>query len=191
MINMHKPAISFHFPTAIGYIENPYFARKILPSVENILNDESNLTNAWNYKNTYDPINSLDLKELKDYIIKVADQFLNDQGYDPSLLNLEPQIFASQMYEGDRHGRHCHPGSLLSGVFYLKVPKGSSGIMFYDPRPARDILNIPRKKVTEINQSDITIQPKEGTLLIWESWMHHEVLYNHSKEARTTVVFNI
>ena len=188
---MHRPKLDFYFPTPIGHIENPYFARKILPSVESILNDEQNLTNAWNYKNTYDPVNSLDLKELKDYIMKVAENFLLDQGYDPSFLNIEPQIFASQMYEGDRHGRHCHPGSLLSGVFYLEVPEGSSDILFYDPRPARDILNIPRKQLTDINRSDVTITPKEGTLLIWESWMHHEVLYNKSKEARTTIVFNI
>ena len=191
MINMHKPKLSFHFPTVIGYIENPHFANRILPAIESILDDETNLTNAWNYKNTYDPKESLQLNELKDYIIKIAKNFLNDQGYDSEPLNLEPQIFASQMYEGDRHGRHCHPGSLLSGVYYLKVPEGSAEIMFYDPRPAKDILNIPRKESTEVNRTDIKIQPKQGTLLIWESWIHHEVLYNHSKDARTTVVFNI
>ena len=191
MINLHRPSLSYHFASVIGYVENPYLARKILPAVENILADDKNLTNAWNYKNTYSPTDSLGLEEVSDYFIKVANNFLNDQDYDTSNLNLSPQIFVSQMFKGDRHGRHCHPGSLLSGVFYLTAPKGSAEIMFYNPIPAKDILNIPKKVDSEKNRNDFTVKPKEGTLLIWESWLHHEVLYNNSTDPRTTVVFNI
>jgi uncharacterized protein (TIGR02466 family) len=40
------------------------------------------------------------------------------------------------------------------------------------------------------NQRFVTIEPSEGTLLLFESWMKHEVTPNLSSRERISVSFN-
>ena len=79
---------------------------------------------------------------------------------------------------------------LLSGVFYLNMPEGSSPIQFYDPRPWRDTRVMPVKRETENNISSFNFNPSAGDFIMWESWLHHEVIPNKSND-RVTLVFNL
>jgi uncharacterized protein (TIGR02466 family) len=174
------------------HLHNPALANEMLPICRSILSNDDLLTNAWGYKNTYDPgigiANLPKLSKFKSYIISVANEFLDSLGYHK--IEFDPQIFTSQMNEKDSHGRHSHPGAVLSGVFYLNVPEGSSPIQFYDPRPWRDTRVLPVKKETQFTNSSFNFNPSAGDLLMWESWLHHEVIPNNSKD-RVTLVFNL
>lgn len=89
------------------------------------------------------------------------------------------------------HAAHIHPHSIISGTFYVEVPNNSGAIRFEDPRlglmmaaPAR------REDAKEDLRSFVTVQPRPGLLLLWESWLRHEVLPGSSRGERLSVSFN-
>ena len=196
MINLHKFEVTNHFSTPLLYMSNIALAEEMLPLCKSILNDENNNTNQWGYKTSYQPASGNGLESLPQfskfntYIKSISNDFLRYLGYDHEQIDLLPSIFTSEMHVGDRHGRHCHPGAILSGVFYLQMPENSSPIKFYDPRNWRDTRLIPRKKDTQYTRAEFQHHPVAGDLLIWESWLHHEVVPNNSDD-RVTLVFNL
>lgn len=191
---MHRYNLSQHFATSILHINNRFLADEMLPICRNILDDEQLLTNKWDYKNTYTPGQGIEqlpqMNKFLTYVKSIAKQYLNDLGYDSNAISFDPQVFTSQMNKGDSHGRHCHPGAVLSGVFYLNMPENSSPIQFYDPRPWRDTRVMPIKRETEHNRPSFNFNPSAGDFIMWESWLHHEVIPNKSDD-RITLVFNL
>lgn len=92
---------------------------------------------------------------------------------------------------GGHHSAHIHPHSVISGTIYLAVPKGASAIKFEDPRLPMLMAAPPRKDTArEYNRTFVSVEPKAGTLLLWESWLRHEVPVNRAKSARVSLSFN-
>jgi uncharacterized protein (TIGR02466 family) len=92
---------------------------------------------------------------------------------------------------GGFHTAHIHPHSVVSGTLYLVVPKGAGAIKFEDPRLAMMMAAPPRKsKARDINRTFISIDPKPGTLLLWESYVRHEVPVNYARTQRVSISFN-
>jgi uncharacterized protein (TIGR02466 family) len=49
----------------------------------------------------------------------------------------------------------------------------------------------PRRKSAPRNfKTHVSETPKEGTLLLWESWLRHEVPLNRAEGERISVSFN-
>lgn len=89
------------------------------------------------------------------------------------------------------HGLHIHPLSVISGTYYLSVPKGASAIKFEDPRLPRLMASPPKKKNPKPqNQLFLAIEPKESSVVLFESWLGHEVPLNTSKQPRISISFN-
>lgn len=89
------------------------------------------------------------------------------------------------------HGLHLHPLSVISGTFYVSVPKGASTIKFEDPRLPGFMGSPPRKaKARRENRTFVNFSPKEGNIILFESWLRHEVPLNSSREPRVSVSFN-
>ena len=92
---------------------------------------------------------------------------------------------------GGHHAAHIHPHSVVSGTFYVDVPKGASAIRFEDPRHAMMMAAPPRKASARMaNRPFVSVEPKPGTLLLWESWLRHEVPVNNARRARISLSFN-
>jgi len=92
---------------------------------------------------------------------------------------------------GGHHAAHIHPNAVVSGTFYVDVPRGASAIRFEDPRLALMMAAPPRKaSARRRNRTFVEVAPKPGTLLLWESWLRHEVLENRARRARVSVSFN-
>jgi uncharacterized protein (TIGR02466 family) len=92
---------------------------------------------------------------------------------------------------GGIHTSHIHPLSVISGTYYVRVPDGASAIKFEDPRHAMMMAAPPRKKKGKPDQQPFVYQaPQPGTLLLWESWLRHEVPLNRGEEERISVSFN-
>lgn len=92
---------------------------------------------------------------------------------------------------GGHHGAHIHPHSVVSGTIYLDVPKDASAIKFEDPRlPMMMAAPLRKPDAREKNRTFASIAPEAGTLLLWESWLRHEVPVNHAKTERVSVSFN-
>lgn len=100
---------------------------------------------------------------------------------------------------GDYHDAHNHPGSYLSGTYYLKMPGAKepmknrddlrpSHITFYDPRPGINMNSIKNDPYVD---PEYTVLPEPGLLMMWPAFLNHFIHPNLSKETRVTVSFNI
>ena len=89
------------------------------------------------------------------------------------------------------HGLHLHPHSTLSGTYYVQVPKGSPGIKFEDPRLDRFMAAPPRREGASLQARPwVTFPAQAGQLLLFESWLRHEVVPNAVNAERISVSFN-
>jgi uncharacterized protein (TIGR02466 family) len=100
-------------------------------------------------------------------------------------------LWINVLASGGSHSGHIHPHSVLSGTYYVSVPKGASAIRFEDPRlPLMMAAPARKKSASRDNQVFVSVAPKAGTILMWESFLRHEVPLNASKEKRVSVSFN-
>jgi len=100
-------------------------------------------------------------------------------------------IWINVLDVGGYHTAHIHPQSVVSGTFYVSVPKGASALKFEDPRLAMMMAAPPRaRRARPENRPFARVSPKPGTLLLWESWLRHEVTVNAAEVPRISVSFN-
>ncbi|HET7811663.1 MAG TPA: TIGR02466 family protein [Steroidobacteraceae bacterium] len=89
------------------------------------------------------------------------------------------------------HGLHLHPLASISGTYYVRTPRGCSGLKFEDPRLDRYMAAPPRKeRARRENQLWVTLPAEQGTLVLFESWLRHEVAPNPTETERISVSFN-
>jgi len=99
--------------------------------------------------------------------------------------------WVNSMGPGTYHTLHVHPSSVLSGVYYVDAPKGSSALKLEDPRMGLLMASPPRKaSAPQSQQNYLLIEPSAGQLLLFESWMRHEVPPHRGKQNRLSVSFN-
>lgn len=93
--------------------------------------------------------------------------------------------------EGGYHSAHIHPHSVISGTTYVAMPDGASAIRLEDPRHAMMMAAPARIKDARKDMKNfIYVTPEVGEILMWESWLRHEVLMNQSEDERVSVSFN-
>ena len=86
---------------------------------------------------------------------------------------------------------HTHPFSILSGVYYVKVPKNSGRIVFKNSNSIDNFLHQDYiKNFNTNNSSEWFMQPEENMLYIFPSWVTHYVEPNLSKKERISIAFN-
>ena len=89
------------------------------------------------------------------------------------------------------HTLHLHPLSSVSGTYYVRVPAGAPGLKVEDPRLSRMMAAPPRRAdAAPYNRPWVTLPAQSGDLLLFESWLRHEVPANRSRTQRVSVSFN-
>ncbi len=89
------------------------------------------------------------------------------------------------------HSLHLHPLSTISGTYYVQVPTGCPGIKFEDPRLERFMAAPPRKSSCKIvNRQWVTVPAAAGQVVLFESWLRHEVTPNTRRQHRVSISFN-
>jgi uncharacterized protein (TIGR02466 family) len=96
--------------------------------------------------------------------------------------------WANVMRKGVHHGWHLHPQAVISGTYYLKTPRGAAPLKFEDPRLDRLMaapLSPSRQRALWLE-----VPARESWVVLFESWMRHEVPINQSTSPRVSVSFN-
>ena len=89
------------------------------------------------------------------------------------------------------HGLHIHPVSTISGTYYVKTPKGCSAIKFEDPRLTKFMAAPPRRAdCRRENKAHVRYPAEAGKIVLFESWLRHEVPPNPVEAERVSVSFN-
>jgi uncharacterized protein (TIGR02466 family) len=120
--------------------------------------------------------------ELARQLKRHALNFARELGWDarPKL----DSLWVNLLRGPGHHSAHIHPHSILSGTLYVEVPKGSGAIRFEDPRLPL-MMAAPARA-----ESFVTVEPQAGMLLMWESWLRHEVLPGTGRGERLSISFN-
>jgi uncharacterized protein (TIGR02466 family) len=85
------------------------------------------------------------------------------------------------------HTLHLHPLATISGSYYVKTPRGCAGLKFEDPRLDRFMAAPPR---TGAGRPWVVVPAEAGVLLLFESWLRHEVPPNPVTAERVSISFN-
>ena len=131
--------------------------------------------------------------QLEPHILKHAAEFAADiqLNLDGAELILD-SLWVNILEPGGAHAGHIHPNSIISGTYYVDIKDDSSAIRFEDPRLPMMMAAPPRvPEATLENRTFVDIKPKAGMLLLWESWLRHEVPMNQSDDIRISVSFNV
>lgn len=98
-------------------------------------------------------------------------------------VNIMPRLAA--------HSLHLHPLSTISGTYYARTPRGCSGLKFEDPRLSKFMAAPPRlPDPRPENRTFVTYPAEAGHLILFESWLRHEVTANRLAAERVSVSFN-
>ncbi len=116
-----------------------------------------------------------------------AASFAADLGF-----NRKPRLdslWVNLLRAGGHHAGHIHPHSILSGTLYVEAAAGAGAIRFEDPRlPLMMAAPVRRDDAAGELQPFASVTPRPGLLLLWESWLRHEVLPGTGE--RLSVSFN-
>ena len=100
-------------------------------------------------------------------------------------------LWVNVLKPGAAHSGHVHPHSVISGTVYVSTPKGASALRLEDPRLPLMMAAPPRRAdASQALQPFVYLQPQPGTVLMWESWLRHEVPANQARTDRISVSFN-
>lgn len=100
-------------------------------------------------------------------------------------------LWINVLASGGVHTGHIHPHSVLSGTYYVDVPTGASALKLEDPRHPLMMAAPPRlEEAPEAERTFVYVSPRAGEVLMWESFVRHEVPANAAKKARVSISFN-
>ena len=180
------------FPTFISYSYN----KEILPKIQNIFDtfDWQSIIND-RYPNGYttfyggSDLNEnlkLSMPELCDYILDTAYEIAARQKINLGKKKLQITTFwMSRLLKNGFHAKHLHAHSFYSGTYYVNADCTNSNIRFYDARIYRQFSpNISAGEIVEY-------KPENGKLLLWDSYLEHEVEVNLSDKPRDAISFNL
>jgi uncharacterized protein (TIGR02466 family) len=168
-----------------------------------LLEDEDTAGNDWCDEQGYDGYTSYasldDLPErfpefaaLKEMLDEQAEAFARELHWDMAGFHLElDALWVNILGEGGSHSGHIHPGSVISGTYYVSVPDGAGTLKLEDPR-LTFMMGAPQPAddAPEAARRFVYVEPKEGHALFWESWLRHEVMPNRSEDPRVSISFN-
>ncbi len=131
-------------------------------------------------------------KDLKKALDKHVKAFARDLAFDLDGRKLKLEdLWINILPQGGIHTAHIHPHSVISGTTYVAMPEGASAIKFEDPRLTMMMASPARlKDAPEDLRQFVYCAPQVGDVLLWESWLRHEVPMNLVDEDRISVSFN-
>lgn len=197
----------------IPLFATPIYSAPCLPSKSKLLReikDEAVLLagkdrpgKEWsleNYQRGYTSYGSLDqlhrfsstFHELKDRLDPHVATFVKALGLQVPAKDIRlTRMWVNLMGQGCSHPMHLHPLSIISGTFYVQTPKQGSAIRFEDPRSplfmARPLAKAPPRQASPLIHAH---SPKPGEVVLFESWLRHDVPAHPLKEKRISVSFN-
>lgn len=129
--------------------------------------------------------------DLAKILARHAASFGADLAFDLGRKPRLDSLWVNLLKSGGHHTAHIHPHSILSGTFYVEVPEGAGAIRFEDPRLGL-MMAAPVRRVDapEELRPFASVTPQPGMLLLWESWLRHEVLAGTAKGERLSISFN-
>jgi hypothetical protein len=128
-------------------------------------------------------------KDLSPFLSSLKNP-LTDYSLKSNLLlpsNLE--YWVQDYSKNESHLLHAHGDSVISGVYYVRASKNAGVLKFSNPNPLFTVTNFKEGPKEEIYYS---IKPQRGLLVLFPSWLSHEVIPSLEEDCiRTCLAFNL
>ena len=124
---------------------------------------------------------------LEKTVLQVSEELM----IDPKCKTMVTDCWANINYPGSYNRKHTHFNSMLSGVYYPRVPENSGQLVLTDPRVQAYIITLPATKKTPFTSRHVRRTPLAGEFIVFPSWLEHSVEVNESREERVSVAFNV
>lgn len=177
---------------ALKFQHGDELAKTIVPIFKDI---ESKDANKYPYENgytSYNPTSSIlfqeELNDLQKFIDVTVNQIHNRlEFYTPiRLINSWFNIGRTN----SMHERHNHIPAIWSGVYYVHADNNSGNISFFNEHLKT---NWPYEETSlhnPLTRSIFTVQPETGLLLVFPSYLEHQVHLNQTNNERISISFN-
>ena len=138
------------------------------------------------------PVRDPAFADLKLKLDPLADAFARAQHWDMEGRQLVlDSLWVNILGESGNHSGHIHPNSVVSGTVYVAMPEGSGALKFEDPRLPMMMAAPPLRPDAPVQAARFVYRtPKIGSVLLWESWLRHEVMAHRSETPRISISFN-
>jgi len=134
------------------------------------------------------------IEEIKSVVLEEAEKFFKEYGYTYNKETSElvvTGIWLNEMESNPNHEKHQHYGNMLSGCFYIDLPEGAGGICFTGPLSRVDKATPDVENYTVFNSHSWTIAPEKGNMLMWESYLLHQVVDTQFVGKRRSIAFDV
>ena len=148
-------------------------------------------SNINGYQSPMNLTNEEDMAPLFEFVAQMAQKAI----FDLQFVNCDVYLTASWVNFNDSRNQyiaeHVHQDT-FSGVFYLQIPEKSGKLVLVNPglNPLWQGAMLVDKK-NKFNADRLRIEPKEGQVLLWPSYLTHAVEPNDHDETRISVAFNV
>jgi uncharacterized protein (TIGR02466 family) len=129
-----------------------------------------------------------ELAGLARFILECLHEVGTDEGWALERWSFVLEGWANVGGRHASHHLHNHANALLSGCYYIDVPRDGGDILFRDPREVAYAFQPPYAQ--GYKQPLATITPQPGTLLVFPAWLLHAVEENRSDEDRISIGWN-
>jgi len=139
-------------------------------------------------------LNLPELQELKSQVINHINTYLYD------VIRTEKNIkfkllnsWVMQHLPKDYGPPHNHNNSLFSGVLYIKTSENCGDIKFHNKvnNNFSETITLKYEEYNIYNSSSFYFKPSDGLILLFPSYLNHEILPNLSEDLRYCLAFNI
>nr|WP_315050978.1 TIGR02466 family protein [uncultured Brevundimonas sp.] len=152
--------------------------------------------NGYRGYTSYGSLNDLpqrlpEFAELKRHLDRHALAYAKALNFDLARKPRLDNLWVNILKPGGGHTGHIHPHAFLSGTVYVETPPGASALKLEDPRlPMMMARPSVSEEASEAERPFVYLKPQPGTVLMWESWLRHEVPVNAARSDRISVSFN-
>lgn len=153
-------------------------------SSKEIINNQNNLRSKDSFV-----LNNIIMQSFNDWIYKQINQYAFN--YLKIKDNIEfciTQSWLNYSKQNQSHHRHYHDNSIISGIYYIQGK--NTPTIFYIDNEKKFPLAFQYKEITDQNTETYYINNISKTLVLFPSYLHHDVAQNLNKEDRITLSFN-
>ena len=195
----YKKMLNHFFPVPV-YINVPLTERSMSTEIDIAL-QQCEFKNDWQPDNdsastTFSTtgetniIKRFQMQEFEKFIIDHANRYLleTQQPFDDQSITVSESW--ANTFNADQligwHGHGYQPNT-ISGCYYYRAPVGCSQLKFKSPTP----FNVSFPHQSSRYNSIVNIQPEQGMIVLFPSWLSHGTEPNKSKETRISLAFNL